>query len=78
MTADQEQALAFRVESQQIEDLRLAREKALKGDPVAKAQLDAEWLPLYRWEGWDPVIKVDEQAGEERKRRIAALLGEDV
>lgn len=61
MSSEQERALLYRTEAQAREDARLARERALAGNPSARQALDAEWEPLGPWAGWDPVVKVREE-----------------
>lgn len=59
MNADEEsRAAAYRERIQRFERLRLEREVALAGDPAELAQLKADWEPVLRDPGWEPVILV--------------------
>lgn len=72
-----ERAAQYRRDQQAIQDARFAREKALHGDTDARLALATAWEPLARWDGWDPNVRVSEEAAEERHRRLSALLGVD-
>lgn len=64
MATEQERAAQYRVDAQERENARLAREKAMAGSSASYATLLEDWSPLRRWEGWDPIVKVHEEEPE--------------
>lgn len=58
MATEQERASQYRIDAQAREEARLAREKAMAGSSAEFAALKADWEPLMRWDGWDPIERV--------------------
>lgn len=65
-TEEEARAVAYRARIQGYETQRLARENSFLGSAAELADLKADWEPLLKWEGWDPVrlvVEDDEAAG---------------
>lgn len=58
MATEQERALEYRRQQQAREENKLARERALVGNPNTRRQLQLAWDPIRRWRGWDPIRRV--------------------
>lgn len=50
---EQERAVEYRRQATARVRDRERRERALKGDRAAAAQVEREWAPLRRWDGWN-------------------------
>ena len=60
MASEQERAIEYRRQAEVRVTNKLAREKALAGNPSYLTTLVEAWEPLRKWSGWDPPVGVTE------------------